>query len=210
MAWASEVAHGHKLYQDRSEKDALEARNGRLQYQQTIRFIEESYGSLKLTSEIVKALHYAAIRDIYSCAGQYRTWPVKIPGSSHKPPHFKYVPGLVDQMCDEVNQAADWSPLKTAAYLLWKVNWIHPFGGGNRRTARAVCYLGLSVRFGSVLPGQPTIPEQIVNDRKAFQNALRDADKAWELSSEPDVSRLESLLDGWLKKQLASVFPPKP
>jgi Fic family protein len=113
-------------------------------------------------------------------------------------------------MCDEVNQAADWSPLKTAAYLLWKVNWIHPFGGGNGRTARAVSYLGLCVGHGSVLPGQPTIPEQIVNDRKAFQDALRDADKAWELSSEPDVSRLESLLDGWLKKQLASVFPPKP
>ena len=203
------MARGHALYRDQSEKDALAARNGRLQYRRALQFIEQSHGSLQLTPTIVKALHRSAIKGIYSCAGQYRTWSVKISGSSHKPPDSKNVPGLVEQMCETVNEATDWGPLKVAAYLLWRVNWIHPFGGGNGRTARAVCYLGLCVRLGSVLPGSPTIPEQIVKDRGAFFDALRDADKAWKLSSELDVSRLESLLDGWLKNQLAAVPSPE-
>ncbi len=158
-----------------------------------------------MTPEIIKSLHHAAIKDIYACAGQYREWPVRIKGSVHKPPHHANVPGLVENMCETVNGRTDWTSIETAAYLLWRVNWIHPFGGGNGRTARAVCYLGLCVRESCVLPGEATIPTQIVNDRENFLAALRDADEALNTTSVSDVSKLAFLMDGWLRKQLDSV-----
>jgi Fic family protein len=202
---------GHPLFRDQAHKDALEARNGRIQYRRTIQFIERAHGTLKLTPKIIRVLHRNAIKGIYSCAGQYRDGHVKIPGSRHKPPDFRYVPGYVDDMCDQVNERTDWDAVETGAYLLWRVNWIHPFGGGNGRTARVVSYLGLCVRHGSVLPGEPTIPEQIVDDRELYLKALRDADDAWNRSDTIDVSKLQILLNGWLTKQLASVPPlPRP
>ena len=99
-------------------------------------------------------------------------------------------------------------PLEAAAYLLWRAAWIHPFGGGNGRTARMLCYLGLCVRLDSILPGEVTIPTQILKDRDRFIEALKDADQALGDSGITDVSKLKSLLDDWLKKQLASVPPP--
>jgi Fic/DOC family len=199
---------GHELYRSRSEKDTLEARNGRFQYRRTMRFVEWLGSTLELTPRIIKSLHRAAIKDVYSCAGKYRDGSVRIRGSEHKPPDARYVPNLVDEMCEKVNAETNWSSIETAAYLLWRVNWIHPFEGGNGRTARAVCYLGLCVRHGSTLPGEVTIPRLIVNDREPFLEGLRDADDAFSHGGNVDVSKLILLMDGWLTKQLASVPPP--
>ena len=112
-------------------------------------------------------------------------------------------------MCETFNARTDWNPIEAGAYSAWRVNWIHPFGGGNGRTARTACYLGLCVRHGATLPGELTIPTQIVNDRESFLEALRDADEAWKTTSVPDVGKLQLLMDGWLKKQLASVPAPR-
>lgn len=37
------------------------------------------------------------------------------------------------------------------AYVLWKLNWIHPFADGNGRTARAVAYVVMSIKLDSLL-----------------------------------------------------------
>src|ERR1700691_2453032 len=39
-----------------------------------------------------------------------------------------------------------------AAYILWKLNWIHPFADGNGRTARAVSYAVLCIKLDGLLP----------------------------------------------------------
>jgi hypothetical protein len=110
-------------------------------------------------------------------------------------------------MCDDANGNTDWKPVQTAAFLLWKLAWIHPFGGGNGRTARAVAYLALCVRLGFRLPGKSTITEYLDANRGRYFGALTDADAAWK-NGVVDVSRMESLLEEMLRRQLVS--PPRP
>ena len=142
------------------------------------------------------------MQGIYTCAGRFREWPVKIIGSAHKPPEHRYVRGFVADMCATANRNTDWSPVKTAAYLLWRLNWIHPFGGGNGRTARAVAYFALCSRLGLRLPGKLTMAEQIDRNPTLYQEALEDADAACRAGM-TDVSRMESLIRDFLEQQLS-------
>jgi Fic family protein len=48
------------------------------------------------------------------------------------------------------------TPIHLAAYLMWRLNWIHPFADGNGRTSRIISYVVLSIRAGAILPGTPT------------------------------------------------------
>lgn len=112
---------------------------------------------------------------------------------------------MVEEMCDYVNH--NWnskSPIHLAAYLMWRVNWIHPFAGGNGRTSRAVSYLVMCSRLGYRVPGTLTIPEQIVANREPYYAALDVADAAW-VGGELDVSAMEKLLSEMLAAQLLSV-----
>ena len=105
-------------------------------------------------------------------------------------------------MCEYVND--NWaakSAAHLAAYVLWKMNSIHPFADGNGRTARAVSYVVFSVKLDSLLPGTPTIPEQIADDKQPYYKALELADIAW-ASDRIDVSALETLLSNMLAVQL--------
>jgi Fic family protein len=95
------------------------------------------------------------------------------------------------------------SAVRLCAYVLWKLNWIHPFSDGNGRTARAVAYVVMSIKLDSLLPGSPTIPEQIAGDKKPYYSALEAADRALE-DGKVDVSELEAMLDGMLATQLLS------
>jgi Fic family protein len=95
-------------------------------------------------------------------------------------------------------------PGHLAAYLMWRVNWIHPFFGGNGRTARAVAYLILCARLGFRLPGTQTIPDLIIANRDPYYRALQAADSAWE-SGRLDLTEMEELLSGLLAKQLVAV-----
>lgn len=88
---------------------------------------------------------------------------------------------------------------------MWRVNWIHPFAGGNGRTSRAVSYLVLCSKLGFRLPGTNTIPEQIVANRQPYYSALDAADAAW-ADGRIDVSEMEQLLAEMLSNQLASVI----
>jgi Fic family protein len=75
-------------------------------------------------------------------------------------------------MCDYVNDHWNEStPIHPAAYVMWRLNWIHPFADGNGRTSRIVSYVVLSIRSGSLLPGTPTIPDQTVDNRKPYFEA---------------------------------------
>jgi Fic family protein len=87
---------------------------------------------------------------------------------------------------------------------MWRMNWVHPFYGGNGRTARAISYLALCVRLGFILPGEKTIPELIAEDKAPYYAALRSADSAWD-SGKLDVSEMETLVARLLAAQLVQV-----
>lgn len=108
-------------------------------------------------------------------------------------------------MCDYVTDNwDDKSPIHLAAYIMWRLNWIHPFEDGNGRTSRAVSYLVLSTKLGYVLPGTKTIPDQISSSKNAYYEALEKADAAYE-KGRIDVSDLEAILSGALAAQLADI-----
>lgn len=84
------------------------------------------------------------------------------------------------------------------------MNWIHSFSDGNGRTARAISYVVLRSKLDSLLPGTPTIPEQIATDKQPYYAGLESADNAWTTTQQIDVSALEEMLNNMLAAQLLS------
>jgi Fic family protein len=197
-----------ELITDSQEKAAAEARNGFRQYDAAIGAIHTALdrGSFKLRPSLILSLQREALAGISSYAGNYRPGGVAIEGSKHEPVGAHLVPELIEEMCDYVNDHWNEStPLHLAAYLMWRLNWIHPFADGNGRTSRIISYVVLSIRAGAVLPGTPTIPDQIVDNRSPYFEALDAADSAYR-GGKIDVSRMEDLLAGLLAKQLAGFY----
>lgn len=193
------------VYLTQAEKVELESRNGIIQFKYVMHLVSEwGVGSL-FTPKILLELQRLAVNQIYRCAGNFRNDAVNLKGSSHVPPDHSQVAVLVEEMCSYVN--GNWgirSAIHLAAYVMWRLNWIHPFFGGNGRTARAASYLVLCASLNIYLPGKKTIPELIVERREHYRKALRDADEAWALGK-VDVEGMEKLLDSVLAAQLVSI-----
>src|SRR5260221_638598 len=125
-------------------------------------------------------------------------------GGDQPPPSY-LVPALIEDMCDYVNERfTESSAVHLAAYVMWRLNWIHPFADGNGRTSRATSYMVLCLRLRERLPGSHTIPEQIVRNRGPYFAALDSADAAAQTGA-VDVSKMEALLSDMLAAQLLSV-----
>ena len=112
---------------------------------------------------------------------------------------------LVEHMCDYVNDHwTEKTALHLAAYVMWRLNWIHPFAGGNGRTSRILSFVILSIKLGTILPGTPTYPQLIIRHRAEYEAALDAADEAWKVDV-LDVSKMETLLESLLAQQLVKV-----
>src|SRR5262245_60946275 len=113
-------------------------------------WVKDSERRFKLRAGLILQLHKAALDGLHRLSGTFRNTPVKIGGSQHQPPHESMVADEIQMMCEYVNE--NWNT-KTAAhlaaYVLWKMNWIHPFADGNGRTARAVSYVVMSIKLDS-------------------------------------------------------------
>lgn len=161
----------------------------------------------RLRPSAILHLHRVALDGINSYAGNYRPAGVEIEGSEHAPPGAHLVPELIEELCDYVNENWDSeTAIHLSAYVMWRLNWIHPFSDGNGRTARAVSYVILSVRLGERLPGTNTIPEQVSTDKQPYYRALEAADNVLKQKDRVDVSSLEKLLGTYLASQLYSVL----
>lgn len=111
---------------------------------------------------------------------------------------------------DEVNRWwHETDALYLAAYVLWKICWIHPFVNGNGRAARAACYYVLCAKSGAWLSGQPILPELIRANRQPYVDALQHAHDAW-ANGQVDLGPLHAFLSGLLQTQLASVPQSQP
>jgi Fic family protein len=172
-----------------------ETENGRRQYEAALDMIRsylEPGRPFALRASHVQSLQSIAVDGIERQPGQFRTTAVGIEGAKHQPPEAFRVQGLVTEMCEYVNDNLhEKSPFHLSAYLMWRHNWIHPFADGNGRTSRMLSYVVLSLMLGYQLPGRPTIPEQIQQDRSAYFGALEAAD-ASELTGSMDLTVMET------------------
>lgn len=186
-----------------------EAENGLLQADLAIEIIKahvkDRERPFRLTHGLILTLNKQALDGIHSLAGTYRNTPAKIEGAKHSPVEPFQVADEMQLMCSYVNENwAEKSALHLASYVLWKLNWIHPFADGNGRTARAISYVVLCAKIDSLLPGTPTIPEQIADDKMPYYKALEAADAVLKADGVVDVSQLEQMLESMLARQLVN------
>jgi Fic family protein len=172
--------------------------------------VEEAFAGgspFRLRPSILLDLNRYALEGINNYAGNYRPSEIYIHGSKHKPPPRSEVASGVEELCEYVNQKfAQESAIHLAAYVMWRINWVHPFDDGNGRTARAASYLVLCVKLGYRLPGRKSLVDLIVDSKPPYWAALEAADAAWADSNRIDVGELERLLESLLGAQLVSVL----
>jgi Fic family protein len=202
--------HSHaedaELLTDPDQIARREAENGLRQFTLALEMIrshvKDKERPFRLRAGLLMLLHKEALDGLRRLARTFRNTPVTIGGSRHQPPEAAFAADEIQMMCEYVNgNWASKSAAHLAAYVLWKMNWIHPFADGNGRTARAISYFVLSTKLDSLLPGTPTIPEQIATDKRPYYGALEVADTAW-ASGQVDVSVLEGLVSSMPALQL--------
>ena len=190
---------------DPDEIAAIEAENGLRQTKFVIDLIDaclQKRQKFVLRPSLVSTLNRLAIEGLSELPGSYRPGPMKIAHSSHVPPPAQDVQSLVEEMCDYVNDNWTEDGWHLASYLMWRVNWIHPFEDGNGRTSRAISYLVLCIKLGLRLPGNKTIPEFIAENKGPYYTAIEKADSAAN-EGRIDVTAMEQILKEALTKQLA-------
>jgi Fic family protein len=188
--------------ENRSLYDRLQERNLARQYDLLVNCIEIGLiqGVRSFDKYILWSLNSAAVSNISQFGGRFREEPVYLSG--HKPPHFEKVPHLMDQFIVTVQENWDeWSEYTLASYVLWRMNWIHPFVEGNGRTARAACYYILCVKSGGLPGGKIIVPERIRHNRTPYYEALSEADWEWE-NGELKFPKMEAYISRLLDEQV--------
>lgn len=203
------VADEATLINDPDRKAEQEAANALCQVELAERMIGtflDPERPFRLRPSHLLQLQRAALNGISQYAGNFRPAGIGIQGSRHQPIDGHLVPEKIEELCDYVNDNwADASPIHLAAYVLWKINWIHPFTDGNGRTARAASHMVMCTRLGYTLPGTTTIPDQIVNHRDRYYAALEAADEAKRKGC-INVTDVENMLSDMLAHQLVHMF----
>ncbi|MEJ7597785.1 MAG: Fic family protein [Kofleriaceae bacterium] len=163
------------------EKASLEAVNADLQTDYITSLVVGERSVRELRESHVLQLQALAVQGIYGCGGTYRTArdKIKISDSEHQPAHAADVRNFVTELVDRINadRARGVHEIDCAAYALWRLNWIHPFRGGNGRTSRMIAYLIISMALGNMLPGRPSFPELIADRRDEYIETLRKVDR---------------------------------
>ncbi len=192
-----------------AEKAEREAANGVAQIDYLTHLVTE----LKVTElreSHVLELQRLAIDGIYPCGGTYRDarTSILISNSEHVPPESAFVRSHVQEMIDWINtRRANTPALERAAYALWRLNWIHPFRGGNGRTSRCVAYMIICLDLGLMMPGIPTLPTLIYDRREEYVKALQAADASLRAGAEdPDLTVMSTYLRDLVTSQLASAI----
>jgi Fic family protein len=125
---------------DRQQLAEHEAANTLRQFDLLDTMIQETVRQKKfrMRPSALLDLHRVAMDGLSVEAGVYRRQSVKIIKAEHIPPRWEKVPALVDEMCEYVNDNWERTPVHLSSYVMWRLNWIHPFVDGNGRTSRAV------------------------------------------------------------------------
>ena len=196
-----------------------EAENALRQARRMLALIDEAVAEpnrFSVTPALLCELQALATDGLLAKPGSFRDEPSEILGSKHEPPPFGDVPALIEEMCASVTSACRLSAAEASmllqlppemaravalgiavhqsAFVLWRLNWIHPFSDGNGRTARAASYLVFCWGLRVNLPGSCLIPERIVQRKSAYFNCLHDGDTAWKRRRQVKLKNLEQFL----------------
>lgn len=193
----------HPLYQ------SFEAANGARQYDFLKTLVEASLitGRPFLSGHIIKALNFQAITCLHTNAGEYRPCKVWVGDPADKvncyePPDHYLVQSYMDDLVNEVNrswESAD--PLALGAFVLWRLNFIHPFINGNGRSARAACYFVICLKLGAWLPGRSILPELLRKNRNEYVAILKVIDASY-FAGKLDLAPLRALIERLLVEQV--------
>jgi len=160
----------------------------------------------KLDDYVICSLNFLAVANLSDSPGRIRTDDVYIEGAVHEPPgHHAVKRAYLDFIVELHNNVWTRSdPLYVAAYVLWKISWIHPFIEGNGRTARAAMYYALSIKQGRMLKGSNPITAQMRKRPLVYYQHLRMVDQTFKDEGTPNLNPLVQYLDTLLQRQLAS------
>lgn len=159
----------------------------------------------KVNEHIIQALHSSATVHLVANPGNYRKEDTHISGSSHIPCDPKDIEDLIINLIVDVHKRWDSSnTFELAAYVLWRLVWIHPFEDGNGRTARALSYLIICLKEKTLLFGSRSYLSIIrENYSQHYIAHLRHADKT-DRHGAVDIGPLAELLAEIVKIQLES------
>jgi len=199
-----------EIISDPDQRARQEALNGLKQFDAVVEMVEAFLNPerqpFKFRPSHLLHLHRIALAGISNYAGNWRPSEIAIGGSMHKPPGAFEVPERIEELCDYINDKwNEKSPLHLASYVMWRLNWIHPFTDGNGRTSRAASYMILCLKMGYVLPGKRTIPDQISENKTPYYRALEAADIAWN-TGKIDLTAMKELLSSMLATQLIAIL----
>jgi len=199
-----------EIISDPDQRARQEALNGLKQFDAVVQMVETYLDPerqpFKFRPSHLLHLHRIALAGISHYAGNWRPSDIEIGGSKHKPPGAFEVPERIEELCDYINDKwNEKSPLHLASYVMWRLNWIHPFTDGNGRTSRAASYMILCLKMGYVLPGKRTIPDQIAENKAPYYKALEAADIVW-TTGRIDLTAMKELLSSMLAAQLVAIL----
>lgn len=148
------------------------------------------YSDKIITCDILLSVHRQLTKDLLTNSeyeGKFRDTPVIIGNLQTKevnyvPPDAYKVPYLVDELIDWLNNSTDeMYPVIIAGILHYELVRIHPFIDGNGRTSRLMATLILSVHKFNI-NNYFTLDEYYNQDRQAYVDALKSADKNHDLT----------------------------
>jgi fido (protein-threonine AMPylation protein) len=158
----------------------------------------------RITESDILQIHALTIEGIYPCAGNYRNalTQVSITDTDHQPAH-------PSQIRHEVNDMLEWlygagrsrGALHRAAHVLWKINNIHPFNGGNGRVARSVAYLVMVSEVAPIFAGEP-LPAKLKKRKSEYVQGLKAADKG-------NLTPLQELVLECFQQQISEIQGPR-
>lgn len=138
--------------------------------------------------------------------GRYRRGEVAV--GDHRPPPYIEVEGHMASFFQYLRE--NWETkdmIQLAAFVLWRLLWIHPFSDGNGRSSRLSAYFVMCLKHGRSIPGQNTVLTQMVNGRAGYCDCLRECDLRYGQSGDVDYATvpLVNMISGMLIKQLSDV-----
>lgn len=190
-------SESHPAYQE------LEISNGDRHYSflESIVVASLAVGRPFLSQHVIKALNFHAISCLHISPGEYRPCEVTVGG--YVPPEHYRVAALMDDFVNIANRQWERTDaVALAAFVLWRLNYIHPFINGNGRTARAACYFIVCVKSGGWLPGDTILPQLLKRNREEYVQALKMADST-NAEGVLDLNALHGLISRLLTEQLA-------
>jgi Fic family protein len=159
-----------------AEKTTYQAVKG---YRDALTYVLQLAGDphFKYSSALLRALHFMMIQhDLEKSPGRYRAGPVFVYDEAQREvvyegPTWDLVPGLTEELVDQLNGRDDDSALVRGAMAHLNLVMIHPFRDGNGRMGRALQTLVLG-REGILAPEFCSIEEYLGRNTPEYYEIL--------------------------------------